>query len=433
MEQQPQLIQLLKPRLNKYIKQEPLPHQAAFLLLDCKEAFLGGAAGPGKSSGLLMSALQYVDIPGYNAILIRNTYSNLSKPDGLIPRSHEWLSDTDAHWIGDKKLWLFPDGATLSFGYLDGPLDHFNYQSSAYQFIGFDEVVQIRENQFKYMFSRLRRLKEYSFVPSRVRSASNPPAPEQVAIGAWVKRRYIDPKTREKNAVFIPANMKDNPYLDTDDYDESLDKLDPITREQLKKGNWDIQARGRTFQREWFTIIDGVPEKVKKIRRWDLAASEPSKATKEPDWTVGVLMSRDYDGICYIEDIKRFRKKPGATEKIIKQTALLDGIGVEIIMEQEPGSSGKIVIDHYLRKVLAGFNFSGKRSTGSKYDLAQPFASQAEAGNVFLVNGRWIDPFLDEAELFPDGEFDDQIDCASKCFSDLVGYKIQPRLRVING
>src|SRR5262245_41446409 len=51
-------------RLNKYIKQMPLPKQAAFLLLPQREAFFGGAGGPGKSSALLMGALQDVHVPG---------------------------------------------------------------------------------------------------------------------------------------------------------------------------------------------------------------------------------------------------------------------------------------------------------------------------------------------------------------------------------
>ena len=140
----PKLKTLLTPKLTKYIPHTPTPKQEAFLWLNCLDAFYGGAAGGGKSDALLMAALQYVDVPGYNALLIRNTYANLSKPDGLMDRAADWLTHTDAKWEGDDKRWRFPSGATLSFGYLDGPRDHFNYQGPAYQFVGIDEVVQIR-------------------------------------------------------------------------------------------------------------------------------------------------------------------------------------------------------------------------------------------------------------------------------------------------
>ena len=235
------ILERLTPRLNHYIPHIPTPKQSAFLCLTCRDAFFGGAASGGKSDALLMAALQYVDIPGYNAVLFRDTFQNLIKPSGLISRAHEWLQNTDARWNGDEKKYTFPSGATLNFSYLDGPLDHFNHQSAEYQFVGIDEMVQIRENQALYLFSRLRRLKTMQHVPIRFRGASNPPAKEQIATGAWVKRRYIDPDNRydsqtKEYRVFIPARIVDNPYVDAEDYIKSLYNLDPVTRKPLIDG-----------------------------------------------------------------------------------------------------------------------------------------------------------------------------------------------------
>ena len=56
------LQKLLTPKTTKYIPHVPTPKQSAFLLLNCKEAFYGGAAGGGKSDALLMCGLQYVDV-----------------------------------------------------------------------------------------------------------------------------------------------------------------------------------------------------------------------------------------------------------------------------------------------------------------------------------------------------------------------------------
>ena len=84
----------LAPRLTRYIPHRPTPHQGAFLLLDRKEAFYGGAAGGGKSDALLMAALQYVDVPGYAALLLRRTYDELEQEGSLIPLSKEWFLDT---------------------------------------------------------------------------------------------------------------------------------------------------------------------------------------------------------------------------------------------------------------------------------------------------------------------------------------------------
>jgi predicted phage terminase large subunit-like protein len=50
-----------------------------------------------------------------------------------------------------------------------------------------------------------------------------------------------------------------------------------------------------------------------------------------------------------------------------------------------------------------------------------PLAAQAEAGNVLLIRGEWNRDFLAELETFPMGKFKDQVDAATRAFSDLVG------------
>jgi predicted phage terminase large subunit-like protein len=406
----------------KYIKEIPEPTQLAFYSLDCEEAFFGGAAGGGKSSALLMAALKFVDRPNYAAIILRDTYTNLTLPGALMDRSFEWLMGTDAHWNGDKRRWEFPSGATLSFGYLDGPRDHYNYQSSEYQFVGIDECVNIRKDQALYMFSRLRKRKE-SDVPIRFRCASNPPTRDQVQRGAWVKQRYIDPATREAGSVFIPSFLHDNPHLDSESYVKSLMKLDPITRAQLLKGDWDIKLQGDFFKREWFKVVDKLPPKNEIdmcVRFWDMAATKERDKGKQPARTSGCRMYRTIHNQYFIDSIVKFRKSPLDTEQIIKQTADMDGKYFPIRMEWEGGSGGAITIDHYTRYILSGFDFRGRKPPSSKAERAAPFASQAEAGNVFLVSGSWVSDFLDEAELFPDGEFKDQIDSTSGAFNEMA-------------
>jgi predicted phage terminase large subunit-like protein len=394
------------------------------------DAFYGGAASGGKSSALLQAALMYVHVPGYNALLLRDTYKNLATPGSLMDRAHEWLNPTDAKWKDDKKRFTFPSGATLTFGYLDGPRDHFQYLSSEFQFIGIDECVNIREHQALYLFSRLRK-NEGIDIPLRFRCASNPPAREQVARGEWVKNRYVDPHTKSKDAVFIPAWMDDNPFVNKEEYRKSLANLDPITRAQLEKGDWEISAKGEMFERGWFEIVDEAPKDAEYIRYWDLASTEVSKEGVDPDYTVGLQMCKSKEGIYYITSVIRFRKTPRYVEQIVRQTADMDGKGIKIWMEEEPGSSGVGIIDTYRRKILPEFIFKGDKVTGSKINRAMPLASQAEAGNVKLVKGLWNKDFLDEIELFPDGGHDDQVDAASGAFDKLAGYGVEAKIRII--
>jgi predicted phage terminase large subunit-like protein len=395
------------------------------------------------SDALLMAALQYMDIPGYNALLIRDTYANLTKPGGLLDRSNEWLSLSDAKWNGDMKAWIFPTGATLSFGYIDGPRDHFNYQGAEYQFVGIDEAVNIREHQAIYLFSRLRKknpesyrkdlkvltslsksqieqaYQQYLSVPLRFRCASNPPRIEQKERGDWVKQRYVDVETRE-GRIFIPAKIADNPHLNQAEYRTSLKELDPITRKQLEDGDWNIQVSGRFFNRTWFEIVDkscNADDTDMVVRYWDLAATEEDP-NKDPAYTVGLRMRRSRFGIYYIESVIRKRLSPRNVEQLIRQTADMDGKSVLIGMEQEPGSAGVNNINNYRTRVLPEFAFFENKKTGSKIDSARPVAAQAEAGNIKIVQGAWNGDLLDEVELFP-GKFKDQVDALSGAYEML--------------
>jgi predicted phage terminase large subunit-like protein len=406
---------LLETRLSKYFLHQPKPKQLAFLALQCEEAFFGGAAGGGKSDALLMGALQYVDTPGYHALLLRRTYADLALPEALMSRAQEWLRKTDAHWSSTEKTWSFPSGATVSFGYLATEGDMYRYQSSAYQYIAFDELTQFTETQYRYLFSRLRRLYGVD-IPLRMRAASNPGG-----VGHdWVKQRFIT-EGLESGRIFVPSSLRDmEDVMDTESYRQSLNNLDPVTREQLLNGDWTARESGGVLRREWFRFMEEAPVECRRVRFWDLAATAPDRK-KDPDWTVGVLLGV-HNGIYYIEDVQRMRGTPYDVEALVKQTSFVDQQRghVSVRMEQEPGASGVATIDHYSRTVLIGKDFLGRLPSGPKEERVRPVSSAAEAGNMRIVDGHWIIDFLDEADAFPNGSHDDQVDALSGAFSELA-------------
>jgi predicted phage terminase large subunit-like protein len=216
--------------------------------------------------------------------------------------------------------------------------------------------------------------------------------------------------------------MHDNPYLDTEAYELSLAELDPVTREQLRNGNWDILAEGNMFKRHWFKIVQDWPRDGKAVRFWDFAATE-AKAGVEPDWLVGIKVV-EKAGQFWIANIKRDRLSPKGVEDLVSQTAQLDGRDVPIWLEQEPGSSGKIVMDDYQRRVLKGFTVHVNKPSTNKPERAKPVSSAAEAGNVFLVDGPWVEDFLEEVAPFPGGEYDDQVDCLSGAHTALTSHGV---------
>jgi predicted phage terminase large subunit-like protein len=159
---------------------------------------------------------------------------------------------------------------------------------------------------------------------------------------------------------------------------------------------------GKIFKREWFAIVDEWPRGAPMVRAWDFAATEEGgqrRRAKDPDYTVGLLLAM-WQGQFWVVDVQRHRLSPQGVELLTKQTATLDGRGVEIWLEEEGGSSGKSVTAHYRQSVLLGWNVRTWHTTGSKGERAKPVSSAAEAGNVFLVRGAWNSQFLEEVPRF---------------------------------
>jgi len=421
----------LEPRgiPGPYCPHDPSPKQRAFLSPWANlipDAFYGGAARGGKSDALLMGALQYVDVPGYSAVLVRQTYPMLDQPGGLIPRTKEWLFPTDAVYNEGKHRWTFPSGATIVFRHLEDAQAIRDFQGGEYQYIGVDEVTDFSLEQFRFLFSRLTRLEGVE-VPLRMRSASNPVGPGK----KWVHLRYVV-NGAARGRLFVPAYLEDNPYVDKPAYERSLAELGSVLYRQLRFGDWDVKPEGRTFKRAWFDARISTEDlaergKLRRVRQWDLAATETpegkeARAQGDPDYTAGLLLAMDKDGILYVEDVVRGRWSAAKVEGVVEDVARNDdGRGVPIRMEQEPGASGKSLISHYRRKVLAGFDFRGVTSTGSKEVRAAPIAARAEHGEVVLVEGPWVEDFLDELAEFPEGLHDDQVDALSGAYESLTG------------
>lgn len=126
------------------------PKQTAFLLLNEQEALFGGSVGGGKSEALLIGALQYVDDYPTSSLLLRRTYRDLDKPGGLMFRARQWLTPTKAHWDGINYRWVFPNGATLNFGYLEHAGDELKFQSSEYQYcVQADTLIRMGDCTWK--------------------------------------------------------------------------------------------------------------------------------------------------------------------------------------------------------------------------------------------------------------------------------------------
>ena len=175
-----------------------------------------------------------------------------------------------------------------------------------------------------------------------------------------------------------------------------------------------IPRSGGFFKTEKIEIVRAAPPGLRRSRGWDLAAS-----AGRGDYTAGVLLGVDAAGVWYVLDVRRGQYASDERDRLMKQTAALDGSQVTIRLAQDPGQAGKDQAGR-LVKMLAGFAVKSETVTGQKVTRADALASQVNIGNVKMLAGDWNREFIEELKNFPFGASDDQVDAASDAFNELA-------------
>lgn len=241
----------------------------------------GGAAGGGKSDALLLiGIIAGLTYPGLKVGYFRRKYTQLEGPGGAIMRAHELMNDW-AEWHGGNRRWTLPTGSILEFCYCARENDVYNYQSSQFDIILFDEGTHFTEYQYRYMLTRNRATVKYEGFKPFVAIGTNPGG-----VGhQWFKKQFVDIGSPEEvhkveiegegeEHIFIPAFLSDNLVLQDRDpnYESKLRSQGEIVRKQLLEGDWDAFA-GQYFP-EWRKKIHTteefeIPHHWKRFRSLD--------------------------------------------------------------------------------------------------------------------------------------------------------------------
>ena len=163
------------------------------------------------------------------------------------------------------------------------------------------------------------------------------------------------------------------------------------------------------------TIARAMPECAAFVRSWDTASTAGAG-----DYSVGILVGKTAAGTYHIADVQRGQWAPASVEQQIRSCAAADPPGTTVALEQEPGSAGVALMNHYARNVLPGYPFRRIRPTGPKTSRAAPLAAAVANGLLSCQQAAWTQPLLSELTSFPDGVYDDQVDALAQGYNVLA-------------
>lgn len=438
--------------------------QEMFLSTSADICIYGGAAGGGKTYGLLLDPLRHKNTKKYTAVFFRKNSIQIHAEGGLLDESKSMYASIKGASLktSPRPRWNFKDGGSISFAHIERDDDLPKWQGSQITAIMFDELTHFSERQFFYMLSRNRTV---CGVKPYVRATCNPdadswvakfiewwidqdtgyPIPERSGKLRWMLRRQdaiywadtreelwerFDLKTDEERAepktvTFIASTIYDNKILldRNPQYLANLKAMATVERERLLNGNWKIKpAAGLFFKRTQLgSILQTVPADVERwVRAWDLAATSEDEGG-DPAYTAGVLMGKRKDGRYVVANVINLRLTAADVRATIKHTVQQDKAlykRVRTRLPQDPGQAGKEQAQSYI-KLLAGFDVCAKPESGSKESRAEPVAAQWQAGNFDIVAGDWNEAYLSQLESFPMSKFKDMVDATSSAFSEL--------------
>ena len=284
----------------------PNSPQEQALESDADIVIYGGAAGGGKSYGLLLAALRGIHDPEHRGVLFRRTFSQLDEEGALIDEANG-LFGRFGEYNKQEKRWTFESGARISFSHLEHEKHIQDWDGAQLSFAGFDQLEQFTRKMFFHLYGRLRR--PAAKIEPQLWATCNPtdsshwlykliqwwltdegyPDEDRAGKKRWFFRdgddfKWVDKEARDADGMpptsiaFIPAKVEDNPYITEKDpkYIQRLNAYGYVEREQKRRGRWGVSQAEGMFKNHDIRIVDPdeVPDGIALVRDWDLADTD---------------------------------------------------------------------------------------------------------------------------------------------------------------
>nr|DAG44936.1 MAG TPA: Large subunit terminase [Caudoviricetes sp.] len=246
--------------------------QYRFLTDGHRHVGYGGARGGGKSWAVRTKAKILAAVyAGIKVLIVRRTFPELL--NNHINQLREELHGL-AKFNKSEKVFTFPNGSTIKFGYCNCDGDLGQYQGAEYDVIFLDEATQLQEEWIKKINACVRGVNNF---PKRTYYTCNPGG----ASHGYIKRLFIDRRFEEaekpEDYSFTQALVQDNRALmeTQPEYVAELETLPPKLREAWLYGKWDV------YEGQFFEDFRLEPD-AKKCREAGITVEE---AREQGRWT----------------------------------------------------------------------------------------------------------------------------------------------------
>lgn len=455
----------MTPNSNVITFQSQRGKQTDFMESDADIVIYGGAAGGGKTFGIILCPTYFFHLDGVNGAIFRREFTDLVKPGAIWGEAKKVYNQLGFKENNARMQYQFKPNSYLKFSGLQYDNSVYSWQGAQLDFLAFDELTHFSSFQFWYLVARMRsvsgKIKPYC------RASCNPepgwvydllkwwiddagfPIPERSGVIRWFYRigdemRWFDSEEEARidikrhdlklhqplSLTFIPATLNDNQILlkNNPGYYAALSQLPEDERSKLLDGCWLYRPQGKLFKARDFNHFVINPRDVDfRIVTVDTAASEKTSA----DYTVMQIWSRSENRI-FLESQTRGRFDYNTQLNLLLNICNTQNIQYIIL---EEASTGVVLTQHMRNKVTIPM-LTIKR-TKSKYNRGYLTQGYVESGYVYLNPGAdYFNDFISEISAFsPENKnkynvHDDQVDCMMDAIEQLLINKIGQRNHV---
>jgi len=420
---------------NKYIPVDPYRKQLYAIADTHKRKLIGGSAYSGKSILGAVLALQHFQVPNYRCLVLRSTYDNVIATGGIVDYLDEWLNEfPEVEHNQSKRVFInHKDNAKIYYSYMLLEKDKEKFKSRAYHKIIVDEASEFAKVNLQFLNRSLRGTKGLMKFPLSLYYISNPADADG---SQYLKERFVNGPY-----PFFEMNFWDNPYIDKEDYHETLQELSKADY-QFQMGNWDYEVKSgdvfdydmieaNTISKNEYQELLTELDVLQQVITWDIAATEKPTA----DFTAWSLSTVFKGKIGAIHNQDSTQKKPGRLEQ--KMMQVMDRYyEYDNWIEQQPAAAGKVV-KNYWKKEFQDYNPTFIPVPKSKLIRASRMVRGMNKGKILFVRGKWLKMFKKQAIKFPTDKVatddetthDDRVDSATLLHEGLYPQVLKTQLR----